>query len=167
MRYLIAISIIITTSSSLILYADPILKELNVEDAQKLTQNNKHKLLIINFWATWCAPCVKEFPSFVKGRNKYKNQDVEVIFISHDFEDKQAEVKEFLKRYQVDWPSYIKVGYDEPYINSFSKDWSGALPATFLYNDKGELLHFVESEINEEDLFKTIEGYLDFLKKQK
>ncbi|MFH1119731.1 MAG: TlpA disulfide reductase family protein [Bacteroidota bacterium] len=91
---------------------------------------------IVNFWATWCIPCVKELPSFQKLHEDYKGSNIRVILVSLDFKkDLESRLKPFVQKNNLS-PEVIML-YDHDgnsWINKVSPDWSGALPATLIYN---------------------------------
>ena len=89
------------------------------------------KAVLLNIWALWCVPCVEEFPMIVDLGNSYN--DLEVVFVSADFDDQIIEVESFLKRHGVDSISYIKGEKDEPFITGIHPDWTGSLPFTVVY----------------------------------
>jgi thiol-disulfide isomerase/thioredoxin len=95
------------------------------------------KAVILNVWATWCIPCIEEFPYIVEVRNEFK-EDLEVIFISADFPEAKDRVLEFLGNNQVYWQTYLKNDRDEPFIDAVWTEWTGALPATIVYNTEGK-----------------------------
>lgn len=106
-----------------------------------LVVNRKGKILLINIWATWCAPCREEFPDLVKIANAYHDRNVEVVGISADFPDEiDSKVKPFLKSQHATFQNYVKNFVDdEAFINSVNPEWSGVLPATFVYDVDGKL----------------------------
>jgi len=114
---------------------------------QKLIDNRNDKILLLNIWATWCAPCRKEIPDLIRIWNNYKST-VDVVGISIDYsEDLEKIVLPFLEKNNVPYINYISdFRKDENLINSLNKDWSGALPASFIYNPSGELIHFIEGK---------------------
>jgi thiol-disulfide isomerase/thioredoxin len=99
---------------------------------------------VVNFWATWCVPCVEEFPAFVKLEENLDERGVDVMFISTDFPNQKQKVVDFLKEHGVSGTSYLKTGKTTPFVNGFSEEWSGAVPATFIYDSDGTLLDFRE-----------------------
>ena len=126
---------------------------LIIVDASEINyQINKHKgseVVLINFWATYCAPCIEEFPMIVDLSNEYKDQGLKVYFVSADWSDREKEVLDFLKRQGVRGISFIKEeGNDNNFINEISKEWSGALPFTLVYDKNGNLSDFWEMEKN-------------------
>ena len=90
-----------------------------------------NKAVLLNVWALWCLPCVEEFPMIVKLGKMY--DDLEVIFISADFEEQFNEVSSFLKRNGVNSTSYIKNQKDDPFILGIDSKWTGSLPFTIVY----------------------------------
>lgn len=108
------------------------------EDIAPLFKIDTDTTYVINFWATWCKPCVEELPYFEKIVNEYKNEKIQVILVSLDFE-KQLESKllPFLKEQNL--KSEVVVLADGNYNNWIDKvdpDWGGAIPATIIYNAK-------------------------------
>lgn len=124
-----------------------ILTDLPSDRIASLVQahNDEGKAVLINVWATWCGPCVEEFPDIVALREKYKDQ-LEVIFISADFEEDRERAITFLKEQNVQWETYFKTGKDEPFILALSESWTGALPFSKVYNPKGEVVDMWENK---------------------
>ncbi|MBK6345435.1 MAG: redoxin domain-containing protein [Bacteroidales bacterium] len=91
---------------------------------------------VINFWATWCIPCVKELPAFQQLHDQYGNNNVHVILVSLDFKkDLETRLKPFIIKNKLT-PEVILL-YDpdgNAWIDKVSSDWSGALPATMIFN---------------------------------
>jgi thiol-disulfide isomerase/thioredoxin len=99
---------------------------------------------LVNVWASWCAPCRQEFPDLVRLARDYRAKGVRVVFVSVDFESDRAAVESFLAEHGVADTSYLKSGDDTMFINLLNPKWTGALPATLLYNSRGELKDFWE-----------------------
>ncbi len=114
---------------------------------------------LINFWATWCVPCVAELPDFEKIHNKYRDQKVKVILISLDYVKKKDDVLiPFLAKKAIDATVVL---LNEPDANSWidrvDQQWSGALPGTLLLNKSKRLHIFFEKELNFEQLDSLIQ----------
>ena len=101
---------------------------------------------LVNVWASWCQPCREEFPDLVRLERDYRGRGLRVLFVSADFDDQLAETRQFLVRHGVTTPSFIKTGDDMQFINAMDRRWSGALPATFLYDRSGKLRAFREGK---------------------
>ena len=133
-----------------------------IDDAklkQLLKPNGKP--LLVNFWATWCGPCREEFPDLVKIDEAYRGR-IDFVTISLDFpEELDAAVPKFLSEMKAEMPTYLLVSADEnAMISSIAKDWTGALPATILYNEKGGTAYLRQGKVNPETLKGEIEKTL-------
>lgn len=116
------------------------------------------KPLLVNFWATWCVPCREEFPDLVKIDADYRGK-VDFITVSLDFvEDINDAVPKFLGEMKAEMPAFLLVSDDEnALISTIARDWSGGLPFTILYNEKGEVAYFTEGKIKPTVLRKEVE----------
>jgi thiol-disulfide isomerase/thioredoxin len=133
-----------------------------IDDAkikQLLKPNDKP--LLVNFWATWCGPCREEFPDLVKIDVEYRGK-IDFFTISLDFvEDINTAVPKFLSEMNAEMPTYLLISADEnTLISSIAKDWSGGLPFTILYNEKGEITYLRQGKVNHETLKGEIEKTL-------
>lgn len=128
-----------------------VLKDVSGKELHRIVASYEgDKVVLINVWATWCAPCVEEFPEIVKLQREYEDQ-VQVIFISADFPDSRGRALDFLKKQQVNWTTYFKTGKDQEFIEAISESWTGALPFTKIINKEG---HVVASWENSADYSK-------------
>lgn len=133
------------------------LTPLNEAAVQKLIDSHKGKVLVVNFWATWCGPCRKEMPALIALEKKLAAKGVKLLLISADEPADEAKAGEFLRTVKAPQPWYIKkAADDDKFINSIDAKWSGALPATFLYDRNGKR---VKSFIGEVEM-KQIEAAL-------
>lgn len=116
-------------------------------------KENNSKPLVVNFWATWCAPCVKELPYFEKLNQE--NQNVKVILVSLDFE-KQVESKliPFLKKKKIVSTSIYLADKDyNSWLPKIDKNWSGSIPATVIFNQDKKI--FVEQDFSNYEELNT------------
>ncbi|MER3474710.1 MAG: hypothetical protein C4335_11915 [Armatimonadota bacterium] len=106
---------------------------------KKELAKRKGKVVVLNLWATWCAPCRQEFPALVKLYNKYRTQGVDVIVVSVDTIEEQSQVAEFLRQHKAKMPAFIKKpGDSEKFINAIDREWPGAVPYTVVYDRTGK-----------------------------
>ena len=119
------------------------------------------KPLLVNFWATWCGPCREEFPDLVEIDKEYKGK-IDFITVSLDFvEELDTGVPAFLSEMKAEMPTYLLVSEDEnALISSVAKGWSGALPFTILYNDKGDIAYLRQGKVDHGTLKGEIEKTL-------
>ena len=123
-----------------------------------LTQQREHPLLV-NFWATFCDPCRDEFPDLVKINKDYGPRSLDFVTVSlDDMTDIKTSVPAFLDKMNATMPAYLLNASDpEPAINLVDKRWQGDLPATFLYNEKGEVVYKHIGRVNTAELRAAIE----------
>ncbi|NGP76743.1 TlpA family protein disulfide reductase [Balneolaceae bacterium YR4-1] len=120
--------------------SDPLLKDVTAEELRGILQSFEgDKAVLVNVWATWCAPCIEEFPEIVKVQRKYEDS-LRVIFISADFPDSRDLALQFLREQGVDWTTYFKTGSDQEFIEALSSEWTGALPFSKIINKEGEVV---------------------------
>lgn len=115
-----------------------------------------NKTYVINFWATWCGPCVKELPYFERLNAEYKDKDVEVILVSLDFPHVyESKLKPFIVKKNLK-SKVIALNDDNEnkWINAIDASWSGSIPATIIYN-KNER-KFFERSFTFEELEKEV-----------
>jgi len=115
-------------------------------DIQKAVRDSGAKAVLVNMWATWCGPCRAEFPGLVRVAHQYQGQGLKVLLVSADTTADLPAVKKFLAEHGVEFPSYLKAEKDQEFIDGMGKQWTGALPATFLFDGTGKLHDFWEGE---------------------
>ncbi|HLT94567.1 MAG TPA: redoxin domain-containing protein [Membranihabitans sp.] len=136
---------------------DVSLQEFNLDDIADLINNQSDKLRLINIWATWCGPCIIEFPDFVDIHRMYRNRKFEFISISTDKMGQKEKVHEFLTRFEASNTNYIFKGDDVyPLIEVVDPDWQGALPYTLLVEPGGKIICKTQGTISPMELKKTI-----------
>ena len=114
-------------------------QEVNVVDfsqLQPLLEKRNDTTYVVNFWATWCLPCIKEMPYFQQIHDNFSDQKVKVILVSLDFEKQlDSRLKPFIAKHNLT-PEVILLNDPDAnsWIDNVNPDWSGALPATVIYN---------------------------------
>lgn len=118
---------------------------INKDSLSNILTDNKGKVIFINVWATWCEPCVKEFPDIVKIYNEYKNKNISFLSLSVDLKsDIDSVVIPFLKKQSAGLPVYlVDEKSSEAVINYLNPEWSGAIPVTIIYDKKGRREKFL------------------------
>jgi thiol-disulfide isomerase/thioredoxin len=134
----------------------------NEKDIQKFITNREGKILFVNVWATWCLPCVEEFPYLVQIYNDYKDEEFDFLSLSADFgEDADSLIRSFMISQQAEFPVYI---IDEPssqdVINLLNEKWSGAIPATFIYDREGKQQKYILGAQSYETFKQSIDSVL-------
>ena len=138
----------------------PPLKIVDFSKLKPIFNIDSDTTYVINFWATWCGPCVKELPYFEKLITKHKNEKLKVILVSLDFPKKyETHLKPFIKKHQLQSELFALNDLDmNTWIPQVDSTWSGAIPATYIYNRKKR--QFFEKSFTEEELQVVVAQFL-------
>ena len=132
-------------------------KPLTINQLEDRVNKGGDTVYVVNFWATWCAPCIAELPYFEKLQQTYKSEPLKVLLVSLDLKSKLDKVVvPFVKRHKLTNEVYIlNETNEQEYIDRISKDWSGALPATLILNKNKNIRKLYEREFDYTELENT------------
>jgi thiol-disulfide isomerase/thioredoxin len=130
---------------------------IKLPELQKLIQQ-PGPVKVINFWATWCAPCVKEMPLLEKLNHDDKNIKVILVSMDYDLDPDPAKVKRFIERKKI-LSEVVILAEENPndWIEKIDKSWTGALPSTLVINPNSGKRKFIQGELKEGDLENLIQ----------
>lgn len=136
-------------------------KSFSFEGIESYMNQINDTLYVINFWATWCVPCVQELPHFEKLNQKYKNGKFKMILVSLDFPKMiESRVIPFIKNKNLQAEIIVLNDPDaNSWIEKVAKEWSGAIPATLIY--KNHKQKFYEQLFTEDELEKEIQSFIN------
>ncbi|MES1214800.1 MAG: TlpA disulfide reductase family protein [Bacteroidota bacterium] len=137
------------------------IKKVKITELEKTIKESKTPLLV-NFFATWCKPCIEEMPYFQEAVKKYEKEGIQLLLISLDFREEYPNgLTSFIKKRKiispVAWLDETKADYFCPKIDA---QWSGAIPATLFINNKRGYRKFFEEQLSLEKLEKEIKSML-------
>jgi thiol-disulfide isomerase/thioredoxin len=133
------------------------LDTIGTEALHDLVKNNTNKLRLINVWATWCVPCVEEFPGLVHLNHMYRDRGYEMVSISLDDRAQAPRALAFLQKNQSSSPNYLYTGQDKyKFIEALDSSWAGALPYTLLIEPGGKKVYVKQGMNDLEQLQKII-----------
>jgi thiol-disulfide isomerase/thioredoxin len=118
------------------------------------------RAVLVNVWATWCEPCRAELPGLVRFYQAHKARGLRLVMVSADGEGDRAAVEAALREVGFDGPAFIKRGDDDAFVNGIEPRWSGALPATVLYDGAGARKQFWPGVVDEVALAKPVAALL-------
>ncbi len=130
---------------------------IGVQGIHKLLVNTSDKLRVINVWATWCGPCVSEFPDFITINRMYRSRDFEWVTISADEPNIKSKVLKFLQKQQASATNYLFNSEDKyQLIEAIDPKWQGAIPYTIVVEPGGKILYAQQGVIDPAELKKII-----------
>jgi thiol-disulfide isomerase/thioredoxin len=132
-------------------------KMVRLPELQASLQAEQDRIQVINFWATWCGPCIKELPLFEKLNADRKDVRVRLVSLDMDLDPNPEKVRSFVARKKLQ-SEVIILDERNPneWIDKVEKSWSGAIPATLIINNKNGKRKFVERALLEGELEKLI-----------
>lgn len=122
---------------------------------------HKGRVVLVNFWATYCVPCRAEMPQLLKLQQKLKARGFELITISADETEQEAQAAQFIQKNNIPAPFFRKQAKnDDKFINGIDAKWSGELPASFLYDKSGRKVKSYFGEVKLADVERDIDKLL-------
>lgn len=132
-----------------------VLKVVNYDELKTVIQKEDGKLYVVNFWATWCKPCIEELPAFMAVNEEFKNDpNFKMILVSMDSKKQlDTKVKRFIEKNNITADVYLLDDNKRmnEWIPAVDKNWSGAIPATVFYKN-GKKVHFKELQMTQYEL---------------
>ena len=153
-----------TTSSKINIAKTPSttkIPSLNYKELEPLLSKNNDSIYVVNFWATWCKPCIKELPAFEKINAEYKTKKVKVILVSLDFPDHiEKQLIPFVEKRNIKSEVVLLDDADaNSWIPKVNENWSGAIPATIIYSNSER--KFYERSFTYEELETELKSILN------
>jgi thiol-disulfide isomerase/thioredoxin len=135
---------------------------IKIPDLDKILRNPDNTVFVLNFWATWCAPCVSEIPGFVKASKDYDQNKVRFIMVSLDFPSQiENQLIPFLKKNKITLDVDVMTDVDyNAWIDKVDSHWQGEIPATLFFNNSKRSRYFHSGELTEPELRKYINSLL-------
>ena len=137
------------------------IEKIGVPELEKILSSPDNVLYVINFWATWCAPCVTELPYFEKLAKEYKSNDVRFVLVSLDFPSQiDTKLIPFLKKNKITLDVKIMTDLDyNSWIEKVDATWQGNIPSTLFFNNARSVKYFHPNEVTEKELKEIINKY--------
>jgi thiol-disulfide isomerase/thioredoxin len=117
--------------------------------------NKSDTVYVVNFFASWCKPCIQEMPEFLSFAIGIKNSKIKLVFVSVDFKKEQEKLLQIVQKFSLQNVYLLDETNANNWINKIDKKWSGAIPATLIVK-KGKHNKFIADVISSQTLFKLI-----------
>jgi thiol-disulfide isomerase/thioredoxin len=134
---------------------------VSAEQVKALVKENEGSVVVVNFWATWCPPCLKEFPDLIDVYEQMHPSGVTVIAVSMNAADETQDIDEFLQKFAPPFPVYRAASIDNAFYAGIVEPWFGELPITLVYDRAGELRHYHRKAITRDELSAEINALLE------
>ena len=136
--------------------------QIKIPELEKILSVGDDKLYVINFWATWCPPCVKELPHFQKVAREFNKDEVSFLLVSIDFPSQiESHLRPFLKRNNVALDVAIIMETDQnEWIDKVDPSWQGNIPVTLMFNNTNKTRKFHPGDLDEIELRNMIKSLL-------
>lgn len=135
-------------------------KTVDFEGLEEYLKNDTSETVVVNFWATWCAPCIKELPAFEKLNKEFESQDVSVILVSLDFPSQLEHLKSFIKKKNLQSDVvFLNDPNENEWISKVDTNWSGAIPATLMLTNNRRF--FYERSFTYDELESTVRSHIN------
>jgi thiol-disulfide isomerase/thioredoxin len=130
------------------------IKTVTPQWIDEINASKSDTLYIVNFWATWCKPCVEELPYFEQLADSCANKKVKIFLVTTDMrKDIATRVTDFIKvKKLTQQVIFINEVNGDKWINKVSEDWSGAIPATLMLKGDMGYKYFKEGELSFDEL---------------
>jgi thiol-disulfide isomerase/thioredoxin len=132
------------------------LKSVEPKDIKDLVAQNKGKVVVLNFFATWCVPCHTEFPDIVKLQTKYNAQGLRVIEVSMNDVTDRDDMQKFLNETKPPFAVYIAASTEDQFYKDVDPRWDMLLPMTMIYDRDGKNVYFYKEARSYEQFDKDV-----------
>ncbi len=130
-------------------------------DVLQEVERSRGSAVLVNVWATWCAPCLEELPDLLRLQREYRGHRFRLILVSADFASQRPAAAALLASQGVGFPTFAKAQGDQGFIDGLDTRWSGALPASILFDREGRKVAFWEGKASYEELLGRVKPLLD------
>ena len=132
---------------------------IKIDQLESRIHTGKDTTYIINFWATWCAPCIEELPNFEKLNKEYKKEKLRILLVSVDFKSQfTSSVIPFVRKKKLkNEVLFLDETDQEEYINRIDSTWSGAIPASLFIRDNKR--KFIENQLSYPELLHEYQTF--------
>jgi thiol-disulfide isomerase/thioredoxin len=138
----------------------PTIGKVSEKEIEALIAKNRGKVVLVSYFATWCPPCVKEFPDIVKVDRNYRSKGLVVIGVSVDDPADKKTLQSFLREKKTGFTVYLAEVKSDAFFPNIDKRWEGDIPLTMIYDRTGKLRYFYLGMRSYAELAKGVRSLL-------
>lgn len=140
----------------------PEVRAVNTAELDQIMEKTRGKVTVLNFWATWCLPCVQEMPDFVTLYNESDLESFALVSLSiDDVAEVSGAIPEFQRTHKMPFPIYVlNERNDEALLKAVRGKFNGMIPTTFIYDKSGALVKMVEGSVTLAELRELLKPLL-------
>ncbi|MGA1249190.1 MAG: TlpA disulfide reductase family protein [Candidatus Kapaibacteriota bacterium] len=134
-------------------------QKISIGQLEQVLSSKHDSVYVINFWATWCKPCIEELPYFEEAYHEFKKSNVRILLVSLDMASElERIVIPFIQKKKM-LAEIVLLDEPDPnsWIDRIEPTWSGSLPATIIFNNSLKKRSFQEKQLTKEELFLIIQ----------
>lgn len=158
---ILALLLVLFASPALIAAEAAEVKALDADQIKALVGEQEGKVVVLNFWATWCPPCIKEFPDIIKLYDTYESQGLQVIAVSMNEPEEVEDIAEFLAEHKPRFPVYRAASAEEEFYADFDEKWWGEMPMTMIYDKTGNIVKMHKKPLTYEEFEQDVKALIN------
>jgi len=142
-------------------YSQEEIQIVNYNQLDEILSSYKDTVVVVNFWATWCKPCIEELPYFAEAGKLTTKEPIKFLFVSMDFTSKKEKALEVFTKHSLPGECVLLSEDPNEWINKLNPEWGGDIPYTFLQDKKGNRTHYPKTFASSEELINLIQKELN------
>ena len=135
-------------------------KTVTPSDISALVAARHGKVVVVNFWATWCPPCLREFPDLAKAYNDYHARGVDVLGVSMNADDEIKDIDAFVAKFAPPFTLYRAASTEDTFLKGVLDSWYGEMPMTLIFDKNGKLARTHKTPLTYAELAADVDALL-------
>jgi len=161
LNVILALLLVLFASPAIIAEEAAEVKAVDADQIKALIAEQQGKVVVLNFWATWCPPCIKEFPDLIKLYDTYESKGLQVIAVSMNEPEEVEEIAEFMGEHKPRFPVYRAASTEEEFYADFDEKWWGEMPMTMVYDKAGNVVKMHKKPLTYEEFERDVKALIN------